>query len=398
MKAQMEKDAFVLFLEGRIDSGNAESWEKELFSALSQNDGRPVALDASRLEYISSAGLRVLMKIRKSAGKPVAIRDASPEVYETLDVTGFTNLFEVRKRMREVSVEGLPFIGAGANGSVYRFNRDTIIKVYNPLTNPLEKIFREKETARQAFIHDIPSAISFDVVRVGERYGILYEMVDAVTLGAAIREEPERLREYALRMAGMLKKLHATAFDEGVLPDARTNAQVWVDVAEKSGYYKGETIAKLRKLIDGIPPRNTFIHGDFHPANIMVKGDEWLLIDMGDASVGHPVVDLLATYHLMNLVSQRENGAMMYLGISQEQAQALWGAFIRAYFGTEDDKAIGEIEELLEYYAFIRGLAGVTFSKVVPDAMRKRVAENAEEFFLAAYDKRGERAAESLPV
>ena len=42
--------------------------------------------------------------------------------------------------MRDISVEGLDLIGAGANGRVYRLNEEQIVKVYNPLTNPYEKI------------------------------------------------------------------------------------------------------------------------------------------------------------------------------------------------------------------------------------------------------------------
>lgn len=104
--------------------------------------------------------------------------------------------------MRDISVEGLDLIGAGANGRVYRLNEEQIVKVYNPLTNPYEKIEREKRAARAAFTHGIPTAISFDIVRVGSEYGMVYELLNAKTLGATIEEDPTHAEELSGRQAG----------------------------------------------------------------------------------------------------------------------------------------------------------------------------------------------------
>ena len=389
MKYEKNNSALTIFLEGRITTANSKQTENELLGIISDNPDCSVMLDAGSLEYISSAGLRVIMLLRKTLKSNIAVINTSPSVYEIFEMTGFTELLDVRKRLKEVSVEGLPIIGAGANGRVYRLDEERIIKVYNPITNPPEKIFREKETAKQAFIHDIPSAISFDIVRVGDRYGIIYEMLDADTLGAVCDKEPDKIEIYGTRMARLLRQLHSTEFDENVLPDARTGLHAWVDIAEKSGCYEQETITKLRRFIDDIPQRNTFIHGDFHPANIMVKGDEWLLIDMGDASVGHPVIDLLGSYQIMKLVAERANGAQRYAGISADNLKRLWNVFISEYFGTNESGEIAEIEKTLKYYALIRSMAGVTFSELIPEAARYNITRDIQNAFLAAYDRFG---------
>ncbi|MBQ9346857.1 MAG: STAS domain-containing protein [Oscillibacter sp.] len=61
MHTNLESGKLTIGLEGRIDSDNASRFEKDLFAA---PDAAPV-LDAEKLEYISSAGLRVLMKLRR---------------------------------------------------------------------------------------------------------------------------------------------------------------------------------------------------------------------------------------------------------------------------------------------------------------------------------------------
>ena len=93
MQTKLEKGTLTVYLEGRIDSQNAPQIEKELLSAVGASPDASVGLDAEKLDYISSAGLRVLLKLRKTSDKPVPVVNVSPEVYEIFSVTGFTELW-----------------------------------------------------------------------------------------------------------------------------------------------------------------------------------------------------------------------------------------------------------------------------------------------------------------
>ena len=73
MKTNIEDNRLTIRLEGRVDSTNASAMEAELFQAVNDNPGKALVIDADRLEYISSAGLRVLMKLRKQIGKPLPV-------------------------------------------------------------------------------------------------------------------------------------------------------------------------------------------------------------------------------------------------------------------------------------------------------------------------------------
>jgi anti-anti-sigma factor len=110
-------------IKGKIDSANAPEFEKELMAAL------PTEIDAAELAYISSAGLRVLLKLTKSV-VDVTVCNVSPEVYEILDVTGFTSILSVKKALREIDVTGKEKLGQGAFGTVYRLDDERIVKVY----------------------------------------------------------------------------------------------------------------------------------------------------------------------------------------------------------------------------------------------------------------------------
>ena len=155
----MREKALVIALSGKIDSTNAPELEARVFDMLASAQDGDLIFDARDLQYISSAGLRVLMRARKAVGHALEIRNASPEVYEILEMTGFTELMNVKKRLREVSVDGCPVIGRGYYGTVYRLDADTIVKVYaSPDSIPL--IENERKMARLAFIKGIPTAIS----------------------------------------------------------------------------------------------------------------------------------------------------------------------------------------------------------------------------------------------
>ena len=387
MRIALNGKMLKLYLEGRVDSSNAAQFEKEIMDAVAQASGAEIVLDASALEYISSAGLRVLMKLRKQAKEALPVLNVSPEVYEILEVTGFTELFDVQKRLREMSVEGLALIGRGANGVVYRLDDERIIKVYNPVSNTLARIQREKQAARAAFIHGIPSAISYEIVRVGDGYGMIYEMVKASTVGEEVARDPESVDAYAHRMAALLKQLHTTSFEPGTLPDAREALYGWADIAGRSGWYADEVIEKLRRFIGSIPPADTFIHGDFHPGNVMVCDGELILIDMGDASVGAPVIDLLGSYQIMKLAAARKDGAQRYTGMSPELLNRFWYIFIRDYTGIGDDEALAAYEKKLKFYALIRTLPGITFSEVIPDEIRPHLVQEVTAAFLRGYEQ-----------
>lgn len=94
MKTTLENNTLTLCLEGRIDTNNAAEVEKEIFSAI-EGKTEDIVLDAKKLEYISSAGLRVLMKLRKSLDKPLPMINVSRDVYDILETAGFTEQLEL---------------------------------------------------------------------------------------------------------------------------------------------------------------------------------------------------------------------------------------------------------------------------------------------------------------
>ena len=85
----------TILLEGRLDTTTAPALDDELFAVI---DGiEELTFDMSKLEYISSAGLRSLLSAhKKTSGKGgMKIINASAEVKEIFDITGFSQILTV---------------------------------------------------------------------------------------------------------------------------------------------------------------------------------------------------------------------------------------------------------------------------------------------------------------
>ena len=193
---RMENDTLIISLAGKLDSTNAADTEEQINAARTASPASAVVLDCDELDYISSAGLRVVLRLKKAV-PDTRLVNASSAVYEILEMTGFTEMMDVEKAMRVFSVEGCEVIGEGVNGKVYRIDADTIVKVYvNP--DSLPEIHRERELARTAFVLGVPTAIPYDVVRVeGGGYGSVFELLNAKSFGKLLVTGERSLDEVA---------------------------------------------------------------------------------------------------------------------------------------------------------------------------------------------------------
>ena len=93
-----EGKEYIIEFEGRLDTAAASQTEKDV-EVLNDCMGHDIVLDCTKLDYISSSGLRIFLGILKNAkpkGSHVFIVGLSDELQKVFTMTGFTNLFEYR--------------------------------------------------------------------------------------------------------------------------------------------------------------------------------------------------------------------------------------------------------------------------------------------------------------
>ena len=341
-------------LKGRIDSNNASQVEKSILDQLEGKSREAVVLDAAGLEYISSAGLRIILRIKKNC-PDLRIVNVNSEVYEILDMTGFTEMMTVEKAYRVVTLDGCEEIGRGANGSIYRIDQDNVIKVYNN-ADALADIQHEREVAKLALILGIPTAISYDVVRVGDSYGSVFELLNAKSFSKILAEEPEKLDFCVQEYVKMLRKIHETVVPEGKLPDMKETALKWARFLQD--YLPEETGRKLLAMVEAVPHDDHMIHGDYHTKNLMLQNDEVLLIDMDTLAVGNPIFELASMFNSFVGYSEYDHeNIKRFQGFDFETGGIFWRKALAAYLGTNCETKIREVEDkarILGYTRMIR--------------------------------------------
>ena len=376
MKYSANENLLTLWLAGRIDSANAAAVEKEIETIRSENPSEGLVLDLEELEYISSAGLRIILRLRKAVPL-LKLVNVSPEIYDIFDMTGFTELMTVERAYRKLSMEGLTFIAGGSNGKVYRLDDDTIIKVYRD-ANALPDIQRERELARKAFIMGIPTAIPYDVVKVGDSYGSVFELLNAKSLSALMNDEPENFEKYVRIYAGLLQTLHATRMKPGELSDMRDTALKWARFLR--GHLPEESFEKLLSLVEALPENDRLLHGDFHIGNVMMQNGEALIIDMDTLCVGDPVFEFGTVYlACIGFTELSDDEFNPFLGISNAAAAKVWDRTLELYFAGKSSEAIRRNEERAKIVGYTR-LMRRTIKRVgYEDPEGSRIIENCKK-------------------
>ncbi len=343
----------IIDLAGKIDTNNATAAENEIFEIIGSHEGLEVVFDAGNLEYISSAGLRVLLKVQKTMKNNITVLNVSRDVYEIFEVTGFTEILDVKKALRMVSVQGCDAIGRGGHGKVYRIDDETIIKVYHD-NSPLELIEKEREYAKNAFVNGIPSAIAYDIVETEEGYGLVFEMAGATTVSKYIMDHPDKLAEYAVKFGNLLKALNTTEADPKLYGDIR---QIYLKRAKNAEkYFTEEENAQIIKMINSIPDGNSMIHGDYHTNNVMVQSDgELILIDMADISRGNSLFDIGGTFLTMYMSGMNNPEiTLRTIGIDYEMSKQVWNIMLSTYYGTTDREKLELIGKRCGAFALLR--------------------------------------------
>lgn len=93
-----ENGNYVMYLEGRLDTASAPKVEQEM-QPLYECSGQDIILDCTKLEYISSSGLRLFLGLLKAAqpkGSHVYITGLNDDLRQVFAMTGFINLFEFK--------------------------------------------------------------------------------------------------------------------------------------------------------------------------------------------------------------------------------------------------------------------------------------------------------------
>ena len=371
----------TITLCGRLDTSVSTEIKSEIDKNLAAAGNiNSLTMDAEGLEYISSSGLRILLVLAKSY-KNFKVVNVNPDVYDVLNMTGFSKIINVERALRQLSIDGCEQIGVGGVGTVYRLDGDTIIKVFREGTT-IDEVRKEITMSKEAFVMGTPTAISFDIVKVGSQYGLVYELLNAETLSSCIKRAPERIEEFARQYANLFRQLHSIEVPaDSNVPDAIEHERQ--QILHIRRYFPQESIDLLLQILDTIPTGNRLLHLDLQVKNTMMQGDELMLIDMGEMGYGHPVLDLGHAYSSMVLLIGNYDAIV---GIPRELGKKFWDLAINYYFEGLPADVIEQRKAQIDVVGRIRNFSWLALSDSFPESVIKQCQELFDQRITARRD------------
>lgn len=195
-------------------------------------------------------------------------------------------------------------IGKGRTADIHTFGNDKVIKLFHEET-PESWVDYELKINIVANQYDCPSPKVYEKVNIDNRFGIVFEKIEGVTVSDLLKKPLNNAKQIAMHTASAHAKVNKVSFgssghpfDENsiVLPRQYDYFKKNINATEAlTDDEKKQIISYLLKLPDGL----RLCHGDLHPENYIVVGSTHYIIDWTNAYIGHPASDIARSVLLM---------------------------------------------------------------------------------------------------
>lgn len=181
-------------------------------------------------------------------------------------------------------------VAAGRTSDVYEFGSDAVVKVPRPEVPPF---WAEVEAELTVAVHDfgVPAPGVLDVVTIDGRACVVFERIRGALLWERMLEQPGRAEALVGELVAIQRLIHAAGLPER-MPDLVGRLRLKLASCDAlSDSHRDEA----QSLVGILPSGAAILHGDLHPGNVLLSPDGPVAIDWFDASIGHPLADVVRT-------------------------------------------------------------------------------------------------------
>jgi uncharacterized protein (TIGR02172 family) len=181
-------------------------------------------------------------------------------------------------------------IARGRTADVYEWDEGHVLKLFHTWF-PHEDVEYEFEIARAVHASGVKSPAVRELIQVEGRDGLIYQRVAGESMLSMFRRRLWMVVRYARIFAQLHAQMHERVFDADV-PKLHQRLHDRIDRLDVL------PISIKNSLLDALrsqPEADRVCHGDFHPANLLIDGNNAHVIDWIDASSGNPLADVART-------------------------------------------------------------------------------------------------------
>jgi Predicted aminoglycoside phosphotransferase len=188
-------------------------------------------------------------------------------------------------------------IGKGYTAEVYEWNDKEVLKLFYP-DLPDMIIEREYNTSKEIGDLGLPIPKVDKLIDFEGRRGIIYDKVTGVALLEKLLKEPFKLKNYIIHMTNLQYNIHQ--YKNLNLPRYKEGLEWNIRHAQ---YLSDEQKFALLNLLEKLPEGDCLCHGDYHPGNLIVNGEDTYILDWMTAAAGVPAADVARTLLLLKDVT-----------------------------------------------------------------------------------------------
>ncbi|WP_207753092.1 phosphotransferase [Clostridium yunnanense] len=193
-----------------------------------------------------------------------------------------------------IELNEIKLLAQGGQAEIYELGNDKVIRVLRNVED--EGYLKAEMVTMQALKKKNKSVPTvYEYTQVNGRPSIIMERLKGNTMLELIKKNPLQLFKYAEKLANL--HVEITTPIEGLgLYSIRDRATHLIPKAEMLE----EDVKKfVLDILKGLPNGSDLCHGDFHPGNIMIVGDQYYVIDWFGATYGRKLSDMAHTYLIL---------------------------------------------------------------------------------------------------
>ena len=330
-----ESGSYIYHLTGNISGERSCEFRQNIEHLYDKQGDIRVVFDCSTLAWIDMEGINVLADL-KVAGRQFMLKNLNADCKVLFRVEGFDEYLDEGDKLPKIDLSRCEKINEGADGIIYRVSDEVIAKTFKDEPNYFD-IVRRRLALKNALICGVPAPFTFGYAEYEGKIVTLMELINAKPLLQILASE-EDCDGYIIRYAQFIRQLHEIRDEERLKHFMRNLlAEEILSKADRCDRVLPEECrGRARKIIEAVDGPECLVHGDIHPNNIMVSGDEMMLIDFDSFSTGKAVYDLGTLYRA--LLCHENKGITDYnafLKLSFDKCRRIWELFIAEYHKDE---------------------------------------------------------------